>query len=127
MIRFRLGLVLLVALLLLALLAGAISQALGLDPEAQDLLARFAPPSAEHPLGTDELGRDLLARLLAGGRVSLAAGLATALLATALGTGIGLLAAWRGGWLDALLMRLADGLLALPALPLLVLLSLIHI
>ena len=92
MIRFRLGLVLLVALLLLALLAGAISQALGLDPEAQDLLARFAPPSAEHPLGTDELGRDLLARLLAGGRVSLAAGLATALLATALGTGIGLLA-----------------------------------
>ncbi|ONH84546.1 NAD synthetase [Roseomonas mucosa] len=125
MTRFRLGLGLglLVALLLLALLAGAISQALGLDPEAQDLLARFAPPSAEHPLGTDELGRDLLARLLAGGRVSLAAGLATALLATALGTGIGLLAAWRGGWLDALLMRLADGLLALPALPLLVLLA----
>ncbi|USQ71831.1 hypothetical protein NF552_00860 [Roseomonas mucosa] len=69
MTRFRLGLGLglLVALLLLALLAGAISQALGLDPEAQDLLARFAPPSAEHPLGTDELGRDLLARLLAGG------------------------------------------------------------
>lgn len=123
MIRFRLGLALLALLLLLALLAGTIGQALGLDPEAQDLLGRFAPPSADHPLGTDELGRDLLARLLAGARVSLAAGLATALLATALGTGIGLLAAWRGGWLDALLMRLADGLLALPALPLLVLLA----
>lgn len=96
---------------------------LGHDPFAPDLFHRFAPPSAAHPLGTDELGRDVLLRLAHGARVSLAVGLAAALAATGIGTLIGLLAAWRGGWLDAVLMRLADGLLALPALPLLVILA----
>lgn len=118
--RLRLGLALLGALALAALLAPWLTPH---DPGAPDLLARFAGPSARHPLGTDELGRDVLARLLSGARVSLAVGVATALAATALGAAVGLFAAWRGGWADAALMRLADGLLALPALPLLVMLA----
>jgi peptide/nickel transport system permease protein len=106
-----------------ALAAPWLAAALAHDPFAPDLFNRFAPPSAAHPLGTDELGRDILLRLAYGARVSLAVGLATALAAAALGTLIGLVAAWRGGAADAALMRLADALLALPSLPLLVLLA----
>ena len=119
----RSGLLLLAALALAALGADLAVAALGHDPFAPDLFNRFAPPSAAHPLGTDDLGRDVLLRLMQGARVSLAVGLAAALAATLLGTAAGLLAAWRGGWVDAALMRLADGLLALPALPLLVILA----
>lgn len=121
--RLALGLLLLGLLALGALAAPLADAWLGHDPFAPDLFKRHAPASAAHPLGTDELGRDLLLRLLHGARVSLAVGLATALAAAALGTLIGLLAAWRGGVLDALLMRLADALLALPALPVLVVLA----
>ncbi len=117
------SLALLVVIAALAALAPAIQAALGLDPEAVDLLNRLAPPSPAHPLGTDELGRDVLARLLDGGRVSLAVGLATALVAAALGTLVGLVAGYRGGALDALLMRLTDGVIALPLLPLLIVLA----
>ncbi|HEY4250470.1 MAG TPA: ABC transporter permease subunit, partial [Roseomonas sp.] len=117
--RLRLGLILL-GLLALGALAAPL---LGHESGVPDLFNRYAAPSAAHPLGTDELGRDLLTRLLEGARVSLAVGIATALAAAFIGTGIGLLAAWRGGVVDALLMRLADGLLALPALPLLVVLA----
>jgi peptide/nickel transport system permease protein len=74
-------------------------------------------------LGTDELGRDVLARLLAGGRVSLAVAAATAALAAAIGTAVGLSAGFAGGRLDALLMRLTDAVMALPLLPLLVVLA----
>lgn len=119
----RFGLALLMLLVAAALAAPVVAGWLGHDPALPDLFNRFAAPSAEHPLGTDELGRDVLLRLLLGARVSLAVGLAAALAAMALGTAAGLLAAWRGGWVDAALMRLADGLLALPALPLLVILS----
>lgn len=117
------GFALLGVLALAGLLAPWAAGYLGLDPYEPDLFARFEPPGGEHPLGTDDLGRDVLLRLMAGARVSLGVGVATALVAAALGTIIGLLAAWRGGWMDAALMRLADGLLALPALPLLVLLA----
>lgn len=119
----RAGLALLALLLLAALAAPLAAAALGHDPFLPDLFNRFAPPSALHPLGTDELGRDLLLRLLEGARVSLAVGLLAALAATVIGTLVGLMAAWRGGIWDAVLMRLADGLLALPALPLLVILA----
>ena len=123
MTRLRLGLVLL-ALLALAALGAPLAEAwTGHDPAAPDLFNRYAPPSADYLLGADELGRDLFLRLLYGARVSLGVGLAAALAASVLGTALGLLAAWRGGWVDALLMRLADGLLALPALPILVLLA----
>jgi peptide/nickel transport system permease protein len=121
--RTRLGAALLLLLVLGAVAAPLANGMLGHDPFAPDLFKRYAPASAEHPLGTDDLGRDLLLRLLHGARVSLAVGLATALAASVLGTAIGLLAAWRGGVLDALLMRLADGMLALPALPVLVVLA----
>jgi peptide/nickel transport system permease protein len=114
---------LLTVLVVAALAAPLGGVALGHDPFLPDLFNRFAPPSATHPLGTDELGRDLLLRLLQGARVSLAVGLLAALAATVIGTLIGLMAAWRGGAWDAVLMRLADGLLALPALPLLVILA----
>lgn len=121
--RLRLGLGLL-ALLGLGAAAAPLAQAwLGHDPFAPDLFRRYGTPSAEHPLGTDELGRDTALRLLHGARVSLTVGVAVALGATLLGTGIGLLAAWRGGWADAVLMRIADGLLSLPTLPLLVVLA----
>lgn len=123
MTRLRLGLFLLGALALAAVLAPVAAGWLGHDPFAPDLFKRHAPASPEHPLGTDELGRDLLLRLLHGARISLAVGLATALAAALLGTAIGLLAAWRGGVVDAVLMRLADGMLALPALPVLVVLA----
>jgi peptide/nickel transport system permease protein len=119
----RLGLILLGVLAVAALGAPLASAWLGHDPFTPDLFNRFAPPSADHPLGTDELGRDVLLRLLHGARVSLAVGLAAALAATLIGTAVGLYAAWRGGWVDAALMRLADGMLALPALPLLVILA----
>ena len=88
-----------------------------------DLYRRLAGPSLAHPLGTDEIGRDLLLRLLEGGRVSLLVGLVAALAAAGLGTAIGLLAGYRGGRLDAALMRLTDGMIALPLLPLLVVLA----
>lgn len=109
---------------LAVLVLGAVSAPwLMQDPEAMDLSALFAPPSAEHWLGTDELGRDVLARLAHGGRVSLAVAAATALLAVLIGTGLGLLAGYYGGRLDAALMRLTDGVMALPLLPLLIVLA----
>ena len=114
------GLALLVLLALAAPLAEAM---LGLDASRVDLLSLKQPPSAEHPLGTDELGRDLLLRLLYGGQVSLMVGIAAALCATVIGTAIGLLAGYYGGTVDRLLMRLTDGAIALPILPLLIVLA----
>jgi len=122
-VRLALGAALLLLLLAAAIAAPLAEGWLGHDPFAPDLFNRFAGVSAEHPLGTDDLGRDLLLRLLHGARVSLAVGLATALAAALLGTTVGLIAAWRGGVVDAALMRLADGMLALPALPVLVVLA----
>ncbi len=124
--RHRLAVVgagVLAALVLAALAAPLVEALLGVDAETVDLFARFQPPSLDHPLGTDELGRDVLARLLYGGRVSLFVGLTAAIAAAAFGTVIGLLAGYHGGRLDALLMRLTDGVIALPLLPLLIVLA----
>jgi len=114
---------LLIVLALLSLSAPLIEQALGIDAGAVSLLDRFGPPSAEHPLGTDELGRDVLIRLLQGGQVSLFVGLTAALAAAVIGTAVGLSAGFFGGRLDALLMRLTDGVISLPLLPLLIVLA----
>ncbi|HEY0838152.1 MAG TPA: ABC transporter permease [Azospirillum sp.] len=115
--------VLLALLALAAVAAPLVEAALGVDQTAVSLLDRFAPPSPGHPLGTDELGRDLLVRLLYGGRVSLFVGVAAALAAALIGTGVGLLAGFFGGRTDALLMRITDGMIALPLLPLLIVLA----
>ena len=82
---------------------------LGLEPNVSDLEAGFwAPPSAEHPLGTDDVGRDLLARLLSGGRVSLFIGLTSAAISGLVGVPLGLLAGYRRGAWEFWIMRLAD-------------------
>ncbi len=125
-LRHRLAVVSLIVLVVLAVAALAapwIEAALGVDAEAVNLFNRMQPPSAEHPLGTDELGRDLLVRLLYGGRISLAVGLAAALCAAVIGTTLGLIAGTLGGRFDSILMRLADSVIALPLLPLLIVLA----
>jgi peptide/nickel transport system permease protein len=80
-----------------------------------------APPSWEHPLGTNALGQDQLARILVGGRISIAVGIAAMLVAISLGTLIGAISGFYGGIVDSLLMRLTDLFLSLPQLPLLLL------
>jgi peptide/nickel transport system permease protein len=119
----KLPLLLLGAIAAASLAMPLVALALHADPSAVDLLGRFAGPSAAHPLGTDELGRDMLLRLLEGGRVSLAIGIAAALTAAAIGSAIGITAGYLGGWTDRVLMRLADGVIALPLLPLLIVLA----
>ncbi|MEV0588117.1 dipeptide/oligopeptide/nickel ABC transporter permease/ATP-binding protein [Nonomuraea sp. NPDC050310] len=91
------------------------------DPERQDLLAAFGGPSAEHWLGTDELGRDELSRMLVATRISLLAVAEAMGLAVVIGVPIGLLAGFRGGLPDRLVMRLNDLVFAIPALVLVML------
>ncbi len=86
-----------------------------------DFLASSAPPSWQHPFGTNDLGQDQLARILQGGRVSLTVGIASMLVAIFLGTIIGAIAGFYGGIIDGILMRITDLFLALPQLPLLLL------
>ncbi len=117
------GAIVLILLVLLALLAPLLERGLGLDADAVDLFNRLQGPSASHWLGTGELGRDLLLRLLQGGQVSLLVGLCGALAAACIGTLVGLLAGYFGGRFDALLMRFTDGMIALPLLPLLIVLA----
>jgi peptide/nickel transport system permease protein len=119
----KLPLVLLAAIAGLSLAGPLLAYVMGADPSSVDLLDRFAGPSVAHPLGTDELGRDMLLRLLEGGRVSLTIGIAAALAAAAVGTGVGLAAGYLGGWTDRVVMRFADGVIALPLLPLLIVLA----
>ena len=125
-LQHRLAVASAIVLFVMALAAAAaplVEALLGIDANAVDLFAIKQPPSAEHPLGTDELGRDLLVRLLYGGRVSLLVGLSAAVFAALIGTAVGLLAGYHGGLLDAFLMRTADSVIALPLLPLLIVLA----
>ena len=119
----KLPLLLLMTIAVLSFAGPPLGTALGIDLNAVDLLDRFAGPSPLHPLGTDELGRDVLLRLLAGGRVSLVIGIAAALAAAAIGTLVGLVAGYFGGWTDRALMRVTDAIIALPLLPLLIVLA----
>ena len=84
-----------------------------LDPNTLSCMS-LEPPSAAHPLGCDPLGRDILSRLLVGGRISLAVGLLVALCTTVLGLVIGLTSGYLGGVVDGLLMRFTDTMLAMP-------------
>lgn len=86
------------------------------DPYAQSLKLRLSAPSAAHLLGTDELGRDVLSRVIYGTRISLVIGLVPTLISMAIGTLLGLLAGYYGGRVDFIIMRLADIMLAFPSL-----------
>jgi peptide/nickel transport system permease protein len=88
----------------------------GYDPVAVAPQVRLQGPSAAHPLGTDIYGRDTLARVLYGGRVSLGVGVLSVGLALAVGGTLGAASGFWGGWLDAVVMRIADVLLAFPAI-----------
>jgi peptide/nickel transport system permease protein len=97
-----------------------------IDPNVIDvsnIASQQAPPSLTHPLGTDDVGRDTLARALAGGRVSLAVGLLSMMLAIVFGVGIGSFAGYYGGAVDNILMRFTDVILAVPLYLLLFVLS----
>jgi len=85
-------------------------------PNDLNLPERLSPPSTRHWLGTDSLGRDVAARMLYGGRVSLAVGLLSAFLALALGLPLGALAGYRGGWSDAVVSRAVETVLCFPSL-----------
>ncbi|TMR93921.1 ABC transporter permease [Nonomuraea basaltis] len=106
------GLVLVAAFILLALVGPLVTG----DPAAQDYLATLAPPSAAHPMGTDDLGRDAFARITHGAQVSLQAGVLSTLLAMVAGIPIGLVAGFYRRWLDPVVMRLVDVTLAFPFL-----------
>ena len=82
----------------------------------QDVLARLQPPSAAHWFGTDELGRDVLSRILYGSRLSLAIGILPSVISLVIGIVLGLLSGYFGGWADYVIMRLADVMLSVPSL-----------
>src|SRR5258706_6991626 len=98
----------------LAALAGPILSPF--DPAAQELALRFAGPTVSHPFGLDELGRDILARVLAGARISFLVGLTVVTVSAIVGTLFGAVAGYFGGTLDDLISRVIDTLLAFPGL-----------
>lgn len=101
--------------LVFVVLAVLLAPYLGLpEPNKIDLRDTFAAPSAKHWLGTDENGRDVLARLLAGGRVSLAVGFASAFITMLVASAVGVVAGYAGGVVDQVIMRLTDGFMAIP-------------
>jgi peptide/nickel transport system permease protein len=105
------GAAVLVIWLLVALLAPWLSP---YDPTLPVMEARLLPPSLEHPLGTDPLGRDVLSRVLTGARMTLAASLGVILLGAIIGTIVGSIAAYAGRWVDEALMRLTDLVMCFP-------------
>ncbi len=96
---------------------------LQVNADTTNVAQSYAPPSGAHWLGTDGLGRDELARLLVGGRITLAVGAVAAIVAMLIGTMYGALAGYYGGWLDTALMRVVDVLLSVPTLFLLLFLA----
>jgi peptide/nickel transport system permease protein len=110
------GLVAAVYLVLLVIAAIAAPLIAPADPLAQNLSAINQPPSGAHLLGTDDVGRDILSRIIYGARVSLIAGVASVLLSLVIALPLGLLAGYVGGWIDSVVMRVADAIQTLPAL-----------
>lgn len=113
MITRRLGLAIVAGAILAAVLGPALVAS---DPATQHLALRLAGPSADHLLGLDELGRDVLARLLAGARISLLVGLSVVSISAIVGVLIGALAGYLGGWFDEVVGRVMDVLLAFPGI-----------
>ena len=112
----KLALISLIIILLFILAAILASVLTPYRFDEMDLANRLKAPSAEHLLGTDEGGRDILTRMLYGSRVSLLVGVVPTVLSMLLGALLGILAGYLGGWVDALLMRLADIMLAFPSM-----------
>jgi len=118
--RLAVGSLLVLALMILAVAMGPLVWRIPINDI--DFAARLAPPSWGHPFGTDDLGQDLLSRMLYGGRISLSVGLSAMAVAVIVGIIIGSIAGISRGWVDAGLMWLTDLFLSLPALPVLLLL-----
>ena len=95
------------------------------EPYRLDLLATFRPPGNPHLLGTDDLGRDTLTRLIYGGRVTLGVAFLTVGLSLTLGTSVGLIAGYYGRWVDDIFMRIVDMVLSIPAIFLFILMSIL--
>jgi len=131
--RFRkhrtgmISLVILALLILFVLAAYPMQWVFGIDPNAADLFARFDPPSPGHFLGMDEAGRDVLVRLMIGGQISLLVGILATVIGGMIGVAIGITAGYFGGRIDNALMRFTDGMIALPLLPLLIVLGAIDL
>jgi len=102
--------------LLGALFAPVLTPYAGQGRGAPNILEKFQPPGRAHPLGTEYLGRDVLARILFGGRSSLSIGFLVVLVASAIGIPLGAVAGYYGGWIDDVLMRITDMFLAFPPL-----------
>jgi len=115
--RTRIGIAVVLVMVVMAVFAPLVA---GHDPNAIDLINLLEPPSRAHWLGTDVEGRDVWARLVYGARVSLGVGIVSQSIAATLGVTLGLLAGYFGGWIDELVMRLADVTLAFPTLLLLI-------
>lgn len=107
------GLVLLIGFAVSALFANLLTPTL---PQTQDLMHRLKPPSADHWLGTDQLGRDIYTRLLYGARISLTVGIGVVAASATIGIVVGLWAGFQRGWVDEVLMRITDIFFAFPAL-----------
>lgn len=121
--RHRAAMASLVTLLVIAAACLAAPLLAPYGPDAIDMTSLRQPPSSLHWLGTDTLGRDVLSRILYGGRVSIMIGVLAAVVGTGLGTLVGALAGFYGRWIDSVLMRLTDVAYAIPTLPLLIILS----
>ena len=117
------SLVILAVLLVFVAAAWPVAAWLGVDPYETDLLSQYGPPSAAHPLGTDDAGRDELVRLMLGGQISLLVGVLATAVGTVIGLGVGVVSGYFGKRLDAVLMRFTDGVISLPLLPLLIVLG----
>ena len=118
------GMVVLALMALAAIFAPVLTHATAaFDPSTTPTPNVLAAPSLQHPLGTDDLGRDVLARLLFGARVSLSVGVVSMLVAISVGVTIGAVSGYYGGWLDNILMRIVDGVLSVPYLIILFVLS----
>ena len=109
----RVGLVIVLVAVLAALVGPALSP---YDPAAQELARRLEPPTLAHPFGLDELGRDILARLLAGARISLLVGLAVVSVSSVVGMLVGSIAGYFGGRVDDVISRVVDVLMAFPGI-----------
>ena len=114
------GTIVLGLLILSIVLVGLISP---YDPELSVMSSRLRPPSWQHLFGTDQLGRDMLTRVLYGGRISLAVGVMVVAITLVIGVPVGAAAGYFGGWVDNVLMRITDAFLSLPSLLVLILLS----